>query len=95
MNITPVSIWSDGQVKEAVELKIHIVHDDLSTQATFYYKLLTAPVPVEEDLIQPAQPIATGNIGIAGEDYQNWGANEDINLSAYQYVAGKLNLTLA
>lgn len=81
MNIQPITIWKNGEAKAATQISATIISDNLTDSATFYYRLLT-----EED-----EQVAEGNIGISGEDYENWFSNED----AYTYVAGKLNIVLS
>jgi hypothetical protein len=39
VQIQPVSIWANGQSKEASELDARIIYDDLATSCTFYYEL--------------------------------------------------------
>ena len=41
-----------------------------------------------------AQQLVDGNLSISGQDYQDWGKATDINLWAYEWAAGKLNLVL-
>jgi len=48
VNIQPVSIWANGQSKNASELDARIIYDDLATSATFYYELKEAIVHDEE-----------------------------------------------
>jgi hypothetical protein len=91
--ITPVEIWSGGQVQNADHIRLTIVFDDLISNATFYYQLLSV-TPEAEDQLSSQQVLASGNVQISGEDYETWGENENINLSAYQFVCGQLNLTL-
>lgn len=99
-SIQPVSVWKDGVEHQANQLSVVSIYDDLLSSATFYYKLSEAPLEeVDEEgnvkVVSAGAVLADGNVGISGEDYQQWGENEDVNLAAYQYVAGKLNLTLA
>lgn len=82
--IQPVNIWVNGEQKQAVNLGMYIINDNLSTSATFYYQLF------DEDL----QQLAQGNLTISGTDYDNWNANPNINDAAYTWAATQLNLTL-
>lgn len=98
--ITPVSIWKDGNVYQADDLSVISVSDDLKTAATFYYRLSEAPVESVDGegvrtIVSPGGLLADGNVSISGEDYIEWGTASDVNLAAYEYVAGKLGLSLA
>jgi hypothetical protein len=87
MTITPVNIWYNGLVKTAEEIKLRVVADDLESQATFYYEL------VETDEASP-YIVVSGNLHISGSAYTTWKADTNINLYAYTWAAGQLNLTL-
>jgi len=89
VQIQPVSIWYNGQSKSASELDARIIYDDLATSANFYYQLLASSTNEEGNV--SSEMLADGNCGMSGEDYQNW---DDSNDGAYNYVAGKLNLTI-
>jgi hypothetical protein len=84
-NIQSKTIWINGEEKNAVQINVVSIYDDLQTRATFRYNLLTI------DGIE----IAGDTIEINGEEYLLWGVATDINLMAYEYVIGKLNLVLA
>ena len=84
-NIVSKTIWINGEEKNAELINVYSIYDDLSTRATFRYELLSI------DEIE----LAKGTIDIGGEEYLLWGVATDINLMAYEYVAGKLNLVLA
>lgn len=88
--IQPVSIWSNGQSKEASELDARIIFDDLATSATFYYELKEVTQDDEgQDVIGAA--LSVGNVSMGGDDYQLWdGSNSD----AYSFIATSLNLTI-
>ena len=91
VNIQPVSIWSNGQSKSASELDARIIYDDLATSATFYYELKEAIVHDENGVASGGAVLSVGNVSMDSEDYQNW---DNSNEAAYQYIAGKLNLTI-
>ena len=98
-SIEPISIWKDGEQHQANQLSVVSIYDDLLSSATFYYKLSEAPVEEVDGegnvkTLSAGGVLADGNVDISGEDYENWGNDEDINLGAYQFVAGKLGLTL-
>jgi hypothetical protein len=86
VNIQPVSIWNNGQSKEASELDARIIYDDLATSCTFYYELKEVVEGVS------GSALSVGNVAMDSEDYQNW---DNSNEEAYVYIAGKLNLTIA
>jgi hypothetical protein len=90
-NIQPINIWVNGQVQSADTLQAHIIYDDLLTRATFYYQLMKGN-EVDEQMV--FTPLAAGNVEISGADYEAWGEDEDINTSAYNYLATQLNLTI-
>jgi hypothetical protein len=83
--IEPVSIWDNGQVKEAKILNAYAVNVTLGTSATFYYQLLseTADGNIGSQLAQ-------GNLSMTGEAYQEWNQDE----FAWDWVASELNLTI-
>jgi hypothetical protein len=85
--IQPVSIWSNGENKEANELDARIIFDDLETTAQFFYELKKVTEEVNTTL-------SNGNISMMGQDYLDWGLSTDINEAAYVYIASKLNLTI-
>jgi hypothetical protein len=85
VNIQPVSIWNNGQSKQASELDARIIFDDLATSATFYYELKEV---LEEG---SGAALSVGNVAMDGQDYIDW---DNSNEQAYSYIAGKLNLTI-
>jgi hypothetical protein len=91
VNIQPVSIWNNGQSKQASELDARIIYDDLATSATFYYELKEAVVVDEEGASSGGAVLSVGNVAMDNEDYQNW---DNSNASAYNYIADKLNLVI-
>ncbi len=91
VNIQPVSIWNNGQSKQASELDARIIYDDLATSCTFYYELKEAVVVDEEGASSGGAVLSVGNVAMDNEDYQNW---DNSNASAYNYIADKLNLVI-
>lgn len=85
-SIQSVSVWFNGEEKQATILNAAIIADDMATSATFYYQLMESD---EEGNV--GQGVASGNITMASEDYQNW---DDSNDAAYSFIADKLNLTI-
>jgi hypothetical protein len=88
VQIQPVSIWVNGQSKQASELDARIIFDDLATTAQFYYELKEVVDGVS------VATLSNGNVLMDGQDYIDWGSSADINQAAYVYVASKLNLTI-
>ena len=82
--IQPVSIWYNGQIKQATQFDLTSVGDDLSTTANFYYWLAD----------QNEMKLTDGNIIMTGFDYQAYSTSPDSNAYAYQWAATQLNLTL-
>jgi len=82
--INPVAMWVNGSNINAIFINLYSINDNLSNSATFYYALLSAE----------NESLAAGNLTISGEDYEVWGANEDVNLAAFEWACAKLNLTL-
>ena len=82
--IQPVSIWYNGQIKQATQFDLTSVGDDLSTTANFYYWLAD----------QNEMKLNDGNIIMIGFDYQAYSTSPDSNAYAYQWAATQLNLTL-
>jgi hypothetical protein len=83
-NIQPVTIWNNGKLETATQLDVVSVYDNLATTADFRYTLYTAD----------KLGLASDRLIISGEDYLIWGSTVDVNLSAYEWVASQLNLTL-
>jgi hypothetical protein len=90
--IQPITTWSNGQQVQANTLMMYSINDDLSTNATFYYKILAAITDIDGNITTTR--VAEGNLSIDGADYEAWGANDDINEAAYIWAAQQLNLTL-
>jgi hypothetical protein len=84
-NIQPLDIWSAGETKTAVCLRLYISYDDLATRAAFQYSLCDADGVV----------IYEGQILVEGQEYLDWGSSGDSNEEAYVIAAAQLNLTLA
>jgi len=82
--IQPVSIWYNGQMLQATIYNMTSISDNLSTEAIFYYQLLSST----------NQQLATGNLTMTGFDYEAYSTSPDSNSYAYQWGATQLNLTL-
>jgi hypothetical protein len=85
VQIQPVSIWVNGQSKQASELDAKIIFDDLATTAQFYYELKEVVDGVS------AATLSNGNCQMDSQDYIDW---DNSNEEAYVYIAGKLNLII-
>lgn len=86
--IEPVSIWYNGQQKQANILAASASVDNLSNAATFSYQLLQV-VQVDE-YTERLMDVISGSLTMTGEAYQNWTTND----YAYDWVAQQLNLTI-
>ena len=82
--IQPVSIWYNGQIKQATQFDLTSVGDNLSTTANFYFWLAD----------QNEMKLTDGNINMTGIDYETYSSSPDSNAYAYQWAATQLNLTL-
>jgi hypothetical protein len=85
--INAVQVWKNGEEKQANMFNLVLINDDLATNANFYYQLLASS---EEGNVSTEQ-LADGNSSMSGEDYLDWDGSND---AAYEFVAGKLNLTI-
>jgi hypothetical protein len=85
-NISPVSIWKNGQSLTASVLDAIIINDNLSSSCTFYWMLKEADS--EE---QAGQVLADGNATMSGEHYDNWDGSNDY---AFEYIAEQINVTI-
>ena len=88
--IQPFQIWINGSMKTAEWLNAYVIHDNLSTQAQFYWGLYAAG----EDATSQGEQLAQGNLTMTGQDYIDWNVNPDINEDAYVWIAAQLGLTL-
>jgi len=82
--IQPLTLWVNGQQKTATQFSLIIINDNLLDSATFYWQLLDAESVKLQD----------GNLTMDAADYAVWSSAQDVNLSAYQWAAAKLNITL-
>jgi hypothetical protein len=89
-NISPVSIWKNGQNKTASILDAIIINDNLSTSCTFYWMLKEADSILDEQSVA-GQVLADGNVTMAGQDYDNWDGSNDY---AFEYIASQINVTI-
>jgi hypothetical protein len=78
--IESVPIWNNGEIKSAENLDCLVTTDDLTSYATFYYRLFTV------DMIE----LATGTMMITGAEYDDY----DSNTYAWNWIATKLGLVI-
>lgn len=83
--IAPLTLWVNGQQQTATLFSLISINDNLVNSATFYWQLLDAD----------ASKLADGNLTMDAADYAIWSSTQDINQSAYEWAASKLNITLA
>lgn len=83
--IQPFNLWVNGQQQTATLFNLIIINDNLLNSATFYWQLLDAD----------ASKLADGNLTMGEPQYDQWGAQPDVNQWAYEWAATQLNITLA
>ena len=83
--ISPLTLWVNGQQATATLFSLIIINDNLSNSATFYWQLLDAD----------AAKLADGNLTMGEPQYDQWGTSSDVNQWAYEWAATQLNITLA
>jgi hypothetical protein len=83
--IQPFTLWVNGQQATATLFSLIIINDNLLNSATFYWQLLDASTIKLTD----------GNLTMDAADYAVWNSTQDVNQSAYDWAANKLNITLA
>ena len=67
--------------QNCVKLQVQGTSVTLGSSASFYWQLLT----------EEGHQVANGNLGISGEQYTAWGADDDY---VYTIIAENLNLTI-
>ena len=82
--IQPFSLWVNGQQVTATLFSLIIINDNLFNSAIFYWQLLDADSVKLQD----------GNLTMDEPDYDVWSSTQDINQSAYDWAANKLNIIL-
>lgn len=87
--IQNVQVWKNGEEKQANTLNAILINDDLATNASFYYQLISKTTDADGN--ESSENLADGNVSCSGQDYIDW---DNSNESAYQYIADKLNLTI-
>jgi hypothetical protein len=82
VNIQPVSIWINGEVKTAVSLNLISLDNNLYNTCLFQYFLYDA------DGIQ----LITANITMIGQDYVEYTISANSNEYAYNWACTTLHL---
>ena len=93
--ITPVTLWVNGQSKEAQYLQVTGINDNYESSATNYWQMFT--MNVDADGVESiGEAVAQSNLTIDGADYVAWGDQPAmaINEWIYNWVAEQLNLTI-
>ena len=93
--ISPVTIWVNGQSKEAQYLQVTGINDNYESSATNYWQMFTMVVDAE-GVESMGEAVAQGNLTIDGEEYVEWGDVPAMSVNAwiYDWVAEQLNLTI-
>ena len=93
--ISPVNVWVNGESKEAQYLQVTGINDNYESSATNYWQMFTMNVDAE-GVETIGEQVAASNLTIQGEEYVDWGNQPAmaINDWIYNWVAGKLNLTI-
>ena len=79
--IEPIDIWQNGTTKTATQLQVQGTSVTLGSSASFYWQLLT----------EEGHQVANGNLGISGEQYSAWGADDNY---VYTIIAKDLSLVI-
>jgi hypothetical protein len=79
--IQPIPTWVKGQSVTATIFNLNPIYGQLFKFTDFYYQLLDENKAV----------VAEGNISLSGDDYQEWGNDDNY---PYEWAATKLNLTI-
>ena len=88
--IQPINIWKDGQNHQANAINVQLIQDNLKDTAVFRYSLIDHSNDDEiSDMV-----LCQGNLMITGEQYEQWGQDQDVNLGAYVWVCQQLNVTM-
>lgn len=93
--ISPISVWVNGESKEAKYLQVTCINDNYENSATNYWQMFTMNVDAE-GVESMGESVAQGNLTISGQDYINWGDQPAMAINAwiYNWVANQLNLVI-
>jgi hypothetical protein len=84
VQIQPVQIWNNGNIINAEFFDLTCINDNMTSQAIFYYKLLSIDLEF----------LSSGNEIIQNEDYKDYNSSTDSSTFAYNFIAAKLNLQI-
>jgi hypothetical protein len=88
--IVAVPIWYNGQLKEAKWFNIYVASIMLGVSAQINYELFEGQVD-DGEAIGAGNKLAAGQLTLDGENYSNWGSDDDY---VWIWAADKLNLTI-
>jgi beta-lactamase class D len=93
--IQPVTIWVNGESKQAEYFQVTCINDNYENSATNYWQLFTKVVDAE-GVESMGEQVAQGNLTIDGASYIAWGDQPAMAINAwiYQWSADKLNLVI-
>jgi hypothetical protein len=93
--IQPVTVWVNGESKEAKYFSVNCIYDNYENSATNYWQICEAGVD-EEGNESMGNQLSCGNLSISAEDYVMWGDQPAmaINEWIYNWSASKLNLVI-
>lgn len=83
--IQPLTLWVNGGQQTATLFNLIIINDNLLNSATFYWQLCDSA----------ETKLADGNLTMGEPQYDQWGAQPDVNQWAYEWAATQLNITLS
>jgi hypothetical protein len=90
--ISPLSIWVNGETKSAEYLNAVCINLQLGTSAVFNYQLYASnEVEVDGEMVsQVGELLTSGNLDMSGDDYATW-TTDDV---AWDWIASKLNVEI-
>jgi hypothetical protein len=91
MKIQPITTWFNGEPQTASNFTLRAIADDFTSSAVLYYELQKEVVNGDSVTYKN---LITANLGITGQDYQDWSAEPDANTWIYNWAAAQLNLVL-
>lgn len=95
MKISPITVWVNGESKEAKYLQVTGINDNYESSATNYWQMFTMNVDAE-GVESVGEQVAQGNLSVSGEEYVEWGDVPAMSVNAwiYNWSANKLNLVI-
>lgn len=89
--IQDVPIWYNGQIVNAKWINVSVNMLILGESAGVLYELFANLHNEELDTDSPAERIQYGRLEMIGEDYTNWGDNDEY---VWDWVCSKINVVL-